>query len=183
MRYTDEHNDFLRQTIPGRHVQEIAEAFELRFGIKLTKSQVRGKMRSLGVTSGVTGREKGCETPMSEIYQVGDEMESRGNVWVKVAKGGSTGKSRSLYKSGLWKKKQNLVWERANGMELPEGHVILFADNDRKNFDPHNLVAVPLEVSRMVYGMKVGHYDRASLEACIALARIRIAMNEKRKRR
>lgn len=180
MNYTAEQNEFLRETIPGKHVQEIADAFELRFGIRLTKNQVRGKMRGLGVRSGVTGREKGCATPMSERYQIGDEMESRGNVWVKVSKGGSTGKSRSLYKSGLWEKKQNLAWQQANGKPLPEGWVVMFADGDRRNFDPENLMAVPIEVSQMVYGMKLPHHDRASLQACVTLARIRLALKEKR---
>ena len=181
MKYTAEQDQFLREAIPGRHWQEIVALFKERFGIELSKNQVCGKKRSLGVNSGVTGREKGCATPMSERYQIGDEMESRGNVWVKVAKGGSTGKSRSLYKSGLWEKKQNVVWERANGCPLPSGYVVMFIDNDRRNFDTANLIAVPIEISQAIYGMKIPHSDPQTMQACITMAQIRLALKRKGK--
>ena len=183
MTYTDEMKAFAREVRPGRNWDEFADLFEREFGTRLSRHQVQTLCRLAGTRKHAPTRGEGHhETPMSEKYQIGDEMEYRGNVWVKVAKGANPENARSIYKSGLWQKKQNLVWEQANGQPLPEGHVVMFADNNRRNFDPENLVAVPIGISQIVYGMKLPHHDRASLETCIALARVRSAISEKRKK-
>ena len=55
MRYTDEMNSFLREFIPGHSEREIAKAFKERFGIELTRSQVKTLKTRLGVKSVTVG--------------------------------------------------------------------------------------------------------------------------------
>ena len=35
-----------------------------------------------------------------------------------------------------------LLWEQRHGRPVPDGHLVLFADGDRRNFDPANLLLV-----------------------------------------
>ena len=44
-------------------------------------------------------------------------------------------------KNDDWKAVHVLVWEQENG-PLPDGHIVIFKDKNRRNFDPDNLEAV-----------------------------------------
>lgn len=69
------------------------------------------------------------------------------------------------------------VWEQANGRKLPEGHVVMFADRDKDNFSPDNLVAVPRSLMGVINSMHVGWHDRETLEAVVHMAELRVARN------
>lgn len=40
-----------------------------------------------------------------------------------------------------WRAVQVVIWEEHNG-PLPDGHIVIFKDGDRENFDPDNLLAM-----------------------------------------
>ena len=40
-----------------------------------------------------------------------------------------------------WKGKHRIIWEETHG-PIPKGHVVIFADGNRRNFDPDNLLLV-----------------------------------------
>jgi hypothetical protein len=72
-----------------------------------------------------------------------------------------------------WKLKHVWEYEKAHG-EVPAGHVIYFADGDRRNFDPSNLVAVPRSLVGILNGTNMPEWhDAESLKACITLAKIK----------
>ena len=52
-----------------------------------------------------------------------------GYLWVKVAM------------PNKWQLKHHIVWEAVNG-PIPKGHLIIFGDGDRKNFDVNNLICI-----------------------------------------
>lgn len=64
---------------------------------------------------------------------IGSEREDRdGILWRKVS---------DTRRKSDWKAVHVIEWERANG-PLPIGKVVIFADGNRRNFDPRNLLAV-----------------------------------------
>lgn len=153
----------------GGSVADTIDAFEGAFGIRLTRGQV-SLFRS---THGTQQRRShgGGRTRVP----VGTERDNgKGYVEVKVAEESSVPQGKDN-----WKLKHVHVWERENG-PLPEGHVVMFADRDTRNFDPANLVAVPRALAAMVNGM--GYCDRASLESAVALARLKSAVVDARNR-
>lgn len=107
---------------------------------------------------------------------VGSERVKKGYVQVKVAERPS--------RPGLhdnWVPKHKLVYEAAYG-PVPDGCAVFFADHDRANFDPGNLVAVP---KRLVGPMNenasrrgMTWSDRGSLLACMAYAELSVAIND-----
>jgi hypothetical protein len=42
---------------------------------------------------------------------------------------------------GVWRKKHHVIWESTNG-PVPEGHIVIFADRNKSNFNPDNLLLV-----------------------------------------
>lgn len=78
--------------------------------------------------------------------------------------------------SQRWISYARFVWMRANGRDWPEGCHAVFADHDRDNFDPDNIVPVPLELVPYVcsggHGNALPYHDRESLELSMAHARL-----------
>ena len=68
--------------------------------------------------------------------------------------------------------KHHVVWEQANDRPVPPSTMIVFADRDKLNFDPENLVAVPRSLWSVISRQGYSYSDRESLEACIALAEL-----------
>lgn len=72
--------------------------------------------------------------PSNTWRPIGAERTSRdGILYRKVADTG--------IKRDDWKAVHVLVWEEHNG-PLPDGHIVIFKDGNRENFEPNNLLAL-----------------------------------------
>lgn len=115
---------FIRDKVKKQNNSELAESIKERFGLSYTAGHVKYIRNCLGIKS-TSGR---------KYKPVGTERISpNGYTIVKISDTGIF--------SDDWKFKHILIWENANG-SVPEGNVILFADQDRNNFDPDNLLCV-----------------------------------------
>lgn len=103
-----------------------------------------------------------------------------GYVWVKVKDTPQAQVPGSF--NDNFKLKHHVVWEEANGKPVPPSTVIVFADHDRGNFDPDNLVAVPRQLWAVILHKKMSYSDRATLEACMAIARLDAARSRAERR-
>lgn len=143
------------------------EAFEAEFGFRLTRGQVSLFRSSHGTTQRPS--HGGGRSPLP----IGTVRESKdGFLKVKVRGRASVGQSKDD-----WEFVHVRAWEQANGRKLPADHNVLFADHDRRNFDPGNLVAVPRRIVAVLNGGPAWH-DRGSLEACVALAKLKVGIHE-----
>lgn len=199
-----EYEEFLRGYIPGHSEREIADAFEREFGIRLTRSQVKNAKTRTGARSGTHGGrfEPGQEAwnrgrPQAEwmgpeaaercratqfrrgqlphnaaALPVGSERVTRdGYVEVKVAdRPSGTGPAHDN-----WRPKAHLVWEEANGRRLRPGEVVVFADGDRANLDPDNLVAMTRAEHNVIVSRGIPYADRETCETAIGIARLKMA--------
>ncbi len=68
--------------------------------------------------------------------------------------------------------KHHVVWEQAHGEPVPPHTMIVFADRDKRNFDPGNLVAVPRGLWSIISREGWAYHDAESLEACMNLAKL-----------
>jgi hypothetical protein len=62
---------------------------------------------------------------------VGSRKMHMGYQWIKVQDGGWP---------NAWRPEHHVVWEQHHGQRIPAGHVLRFADENRFNFAPENLV-------------------------------------------
>lgn len=145
------------------------EAFEREFGVRLTRSQVSlfrstyGTGRRVSHGGGKPNRPVGSE-------RVGKD----GYLMVKVREWPDVPCSKDN-----WRFKHHVAWEEANGRAVPEGWTVLFADRDKRNFDPDNLVAIPRKYIGQLNNPDLPSYsDRETLEACIALCDLRSAVRD-----
>lgn len=208
--YTPEMEDYLREIIPGHSYHEIADAFEKRFGIRLDKGRIGNAKTRLGVRSGTVGGRferghvpstkgrswkeqgrsaesnarslttcfrKGEVPPNGTRIPLGTERVTEdGYIQVKVSS------LRRRRANDCWRFKHHLVWEEANGQAVPPSTMIVFADHDNRNFDPENLVAVPRSAWVVISRMHLPYSDRASLEAAVALAKLKSGIVQAKKR-
>lgn len=158
---------FMREADTGSRAAAI-DRFERRFGFRLTPEQVSA-FRAFAGTQSKAGRSRAQDW---RRVPVGTERESKGYIVVKVREDPDRPGSKDN-----WRPKQAVVWERANGRRLPEGCTVMFADGDRRNFDPGNLVAVP---RRLIGLMNSGPrwFDRGTLEAAMSLARLKLGVSD-----
>lgn len=208
-----EYDEFLRGAIPGRSERQIADAFEGRFGIHLTRPQVKNAKTRLGIGSGTAGgrfepgqRAWNKGVPQSEwmsaesiertkrgrfarghapwnsrALPVGSErVTADGYVEVKVAER----PSGSGPAHDNWRGKHIIAWERENG-PLPPGMAVLFADGDKRNFDPENLVAVTRAENIGLNRIGRPYADRETLMDALKIVRLDAAIGraERRPRR
>ena len=207
-----EYDEFLRGAIPGRTEGQIADAFEREFGIRLTRGQVKNAKTRLGTRSGTVGGrfEKGQRAwnrgvPQTEwmdpeaIERTKAGRFAKGHVpwnaegkpvgYERVTKDGyvqvKVKDDRQERANDNFRMKHVVAWEEANGRPLPEGMVVLFADGDKRNFDPENLVAVTRAENIGLNRIGRPYADRETLLDALKVVRLdaAIARAEKRPRR
>lgn len=64
-----------------------------------------------------------------------EKLLADGYVWVKV-----DDKPKG-HKKDNWEQKHRLIWKREHG-DIPQDHIVMFADQDRHNFAAENLILV-----------------------------------------
>lgn len=200
-RYTDEQREWLRGFIPGHSWREISEAYEERFGRRLTKGTIANLKTTLRVRSGTVGgrfnkgrvpSNKGkrwdefmspegqerCRSsqfrrgnvPHNAFHRLLDEKVDGYGSWVYVRP------RNRRYPADDWIGEQRFVWMQANGRDWPDGCMAVFADHDRTNMDPDNIVPVPRDLYGIVttgaHGRALPYHDRESLEVAVTHARV-----------
>ena len=149
----------------GETVFATIDAFEERFGIRLNRTQVSQFRQSHGTGKRVS---HGGGRPPRPI---GAETEGKdGYIKVKVRMYPRVPGSKDN-----WRFKHHLVYERAHGW-IPHGHVVMFADGDKRNFDPDNLVAVHRKYIAMLNNPDLPEYhDAETLKAALAWLDLHVA--------
>lgn len=193
--YTPEMDEFFKDFVPGHSELEITDEFERRFGIRLRRSQLKNRMHYLGLKQGInTGQFKKGQTAYNKGMKQTDFMSAEAIERTKAtrfqkgqephnAKGFGLGRERvdkDGYTDGRWNNyryKHVLIWEQANGRHIPPKTAIIFADGDKRNFDPDNLVAVPRRTLLVINRHHIPYFDRTSLEAAMKIAEIRMEAN------
>jgi hypothetical protein len=155
----------------GQRMDVLADEFEEHFGFRINRSQICRFRASYGKQ---TRRTHGGGKP---AVPVGSERESKdGYIVIKVREYPDVPLSKDN-----WQLKHTWVWEQANGRKVPDKHCVYFADGDNRNFEPSNLVAVPIRLVGQMNTLKgegVTWHDAESLRAVMTMAEIRIARTE-----
>ena len=148
-------------------VQPTIDAFEAEFGVRLTRAQVSlfrcyyGNRRRISHGGGMPCKPVGAT-----------RLGKDGYLMVKVTEWPERPSTKDN-----WRFMHHLVWEEANGRPVPDGCVIMFADGDKSNFDPENLVAVPRKIVGVMNSPGAPRWsDRQTLMACIKTAELKTAI-------
>ena len=196
--------------VPGHEEREISAEHERLYGTPLTEIQIGNAKTKFGVKSGTHGGyfKKGQTSPNkgktwdelghdpekqakmrstcfkkgnmphnSEALPIGVERVNRdGYIEVKVAMRKSHARCNDN-----WKAKHRLVYEQNHG-GIPNGCQIVFADGDKRNFDPDNLVAVPRSLWSTIKHLGIPYSDSESLQTAMVLAKLAQVRREAKSR-
>lgn len=205
MEWTEEMDAFLREKAPYLPQREAMSRFKDRFGIELTLCQYKNKKHKLGIKkvtrnagwfTGINGgfkneehkrkfiergkatRFKKGQIPHNAIgKELGRERVSKdGYIEVKVKEHHTPGKNDT------YRCKHLIIWEREHRQRVPKNHAVLFADHNKRNFDPDNLVLVSRRNLLMINRLGLEYYDRESLEVAVMIAEIRYKGTDFQKR-
>lgn len=147
----------------GRPIAEVRADFEERFGTPITRGQVTTFRQKYGLA-----RRNANRSAHSRSAPIGSECKVNGYTKIKVRELPSR---RGLHDN--WVLKHRVVWERAHGCEVPEDVCIMFADGDKGNFDPDNLVAVPRKYTGPLNNSGLEWHDADGLRAALALVMLK----------
>lgn len=157
--FTAEERDFVEALVTQMVPQKkIAEMYNNAFGKCIGQTQLRRMMNRSGIES--VRKERTAKA-------IGYEYHSTyyNCMVVKVGMGRSD-----------WKLKQNLVWEKVSGKPLPIGHVVIFLDGNRQNYEPSNLHAVPLCVVGSVEKWNMHSEDAMLYKSALMYGELYFAM-------
>lgn len=161
--YTNEHIKFIKDNVKGITLKELTQRFNNKFGLNVKETSIANIKNRYRLKSGIVGGQfvKG-QTPsnkgkkwseyMSEEGQKNSRKTTfkKGNIPANRRPIGSERiserdgvliKVRDGYNTKNWMPKSRYIYEKANG-KIPEGHKIIFADGNNRNFDLDNLVLV-----------------------------------------
>lgn len=160
IRWSDhpEYVEFMKEYIPGHVWNETSKAFYEKFGVTLTRSQIKNFCNSFNVRSGITNAscfKKGSiphnkgKKMRPEIYEKRKgTMFKKGNLPHNYRPVGSERVNVDGYVEvkiadpNKWVLKQRLLYEQYHDVKLTRNDVIIFLDRNRLNFDIDNLFLI-----------------------------------------
>lgn len=131
--FTQEEADFIKKHIVNYTTQETADLVNKHFGKNYTALQITRFKQYRKLVSGFYGCKKGT-LPVNTVPIGTETLTKDGYVIVKV-----DNKPKGNRKN--WKCKHRLLWEQHYG-KIPDGYVVVFADQDKTNFELDNLILV-----------------------------------------
>lgn len=153
--YTDENVDYIKSIAPFNKLDDIVIKFNEKFNLNLSKRSVQGLMYRRRIPTGVktnSGQFKKGHTPwckgMKGLNFGGKETQfgkgKEHNKYLPIGSEVVESTGYTLVKIGdpdVWARKHYLEYEKHHG-EVPEGHLVIFADSDKSNFNKENLILV-----------------------------------------
>lgn len=152
----------------GQRVDTLSDEFRERWGFGLTRGQI-----NLFRSSHHTQRRNSHGGGKHPVPMYSEREGKDGYIVIKVREFAGVPMSKDN-----WMLKHVWIYEQTHG-KVPEGHVVYFADGDRRNFDPDNLVAVPRKLIGIMNAQDMPKwYDRESLIECMSIAKLKSKMRE-----
>jgi hypothetical protein len=162
-KYTDEERRFFVEYVPGHSYKEIQEEFINRFDWNISINQIKTYIGNHGLNTGRTGCFEKGHIPFNKGEKMSHEtykkcaatMFKKGNIPKNHRPVGSERITKDGYveikiaEPRKWALKHRYIWEQANG-EIPDGHIIIFRDNDRTNISLDNLMIIPRSINAVI---------------------------------
>ncbi|KJS85134.1 MAG: phage protein [Peptococcaceae bacterium BICA1-8] len=202
-KYTQEHIEYIAANITGRSFKEFTDMFNNRFGKTLRVSAMVSLADRHGLHNGIDAKfNKGHQptqfrkgmTPWNKGKKGTGGWEptqfKKGNKpanWVPIGteRVNTDGYVDIKIQDGKfqknWRPKHLLIWEEHNG-PVPKGHVVIFGDGNRRNFEPDNLLLVSRKQLVRLNQYKLIQNDAELTRTGIIMADIYSKIGERKKK-
>lgn len=194
--FSPEAQEFIRENAKGRSSKELTELVNRKFRTEYNEKQIKSYKQRNKIRSGVTGCfEKGF-TPWNKGGKVSPETYEKmkrtffkkGSIPPRLRPVGSERISVEGYVEVKvdghknWKSKQRLIWEKENG-KIPSGHVVIFADGNKQNFEIDNLICVSRAVLCQMNKNGLVHKNADLTKAGVAITRLSMKIKDIQKKK
>jgi hypothetical protein len=188
---------FIKNKITGRRYAEMTDLFNEHFCLRgkkrLTFGQLRAILQKYKLSNGLPRRFLPGHIPSSKGLKVSREEIKRTDSMYKPGHIPSTckpiGAERingygyveiKIADPNVWKSKHTVIWEKAYG-PVSKGHIIIFADGNKINFELENLLMVSRR-QLIVMNRNGLIYDNAKYtETGKLIADVKIKINDRKR--
>lgn len=153
--FTDEQEKFIHENVKGKSAKELANLVNNTFNLSVSTRQIESYKTTHGIKSGIWDEKKKAK-----------EFINRNRIHIKVG--------------GKWRLKHVVIWEEANG-KVPEGHVLIFADQNPMNVTLDNLILVSRRQLAIINKKKLLQQDKELNQIAIKIADITLKAAERKK--
>ena len=202
-KWSNKEDEWLTKNVKGITLKELTNRYNKKFNMNLSESAIANHKNKLNLHSGITGgqfpkgniplnkgktwdeympkksQEKSRKTTFKKgnvppnRREIGDErVDKDGYVSVKVQNG-------KLKKN--WILKHRYIYESMYG-NIPTGYKIIFADGNKRNFDPNNLVLVSNVEELVMNRNKLFKEDTNLTKVGVNIARVINKVNKRKEK-
>lgn len=194
MKYTAEMIDFLKSFKGEKTLKELAKLLKEKYGVETISINYFSKcLRRVNVDYKYEKCNAGCFKRGFPAWNKGvktgvkpRKYDDNGDViWLEKPIGSERvdKKGYTLVKTKVpntWEYKQRVIWKEIHG-EIPDKHIIIFADGDKSNFDVDNLICVSRNELRQLNLHKLKKDDAELTKTGLNIAKIMIKLAELKK--
>lgn len=194
--FTEEQEKFIKNNVKGLYNYELADLVSEKFNLNITADQINAFKNRHKLRSGINARfKKGHKSWNKGLkgLDIGGK-ETRFKKGQKPLNYRPVGSERICSKDGYtlikvqdegsyperWKLKHQVIWEEVNG-PVPEDHVLLFADQDKRNISLDNLILISRAQLALLNKNNLLHKKRELTELGITMADIHLKIGERKK--
>ena len=195
-KYTKEEVQFFKEYTKGHCLKEIQEEFIKRFGWDITIGQIKGRLSTLNLKTGTNTYFKKGHISYNKGKPMPDDVKEKLKPF-KFKKGNLPPRHQEvgteiitpkgfvkvkIAEPNIWKYKHKLMYEKYHNVELSNKDIVIFIDNNKRNFSKENLVLVNKSIMLDINNNLNFHTDDIEIrKAVIALAKARYELRNKKK--
>jgi len=180
-KYFENHIKFLRKIVPGKHHSEAVKLFNERFNFSCTITQFKSLCKRFDIQTGFTGHFQKGHIPFNKgkkgVRYTGSEVSwfKKGHIPLNYKPVGSERINVDGYAEvkiadpNKWKSKHSVIWEEVHG-KIPKGHIVIFLDGNKLNFELDNLAIVSRSVHVVMCRSNLYTTDKETTRTNIVLA-------------
>lgn len=188
--WTNEEKEYLRKITPGKHHREILELMNQKFEYQFNLMQIKGAINRYNFKTGFTGRYEKGNIPFNKntkgLTGANKTSFKKGQKSINCRQVGSERITVDGYieiktsEPNKWEQKHRLIYEKNKG-EIPDNHVIVFADGNKQNLDINNLISISRSQLLIMNQKKLIKDDADLTKTGAILANVLVKINERKR--
>lgn len=182
--YTPEMIERIKEIVPLWSYKKCAEMMSEEFNYNFTSSMIEHKANRLGIRKPRNGFDNlDPRSPSINWFMKGRPSLNTKPVGTETVMRYKDGRIFVTVKIGMpnkWEFKHRLVYKEHYG-EIPDGYMINFADGNRLNFEPDNLILVSKGENIMLNKYKLRFNDKDLTKTGLTLSKLIIARGRRTK--
>lgn len=198
IKYTNEICEYLKKNHKNKSIIELSSEINKIFNMNTTPENIQNLKSRITKRDGFVfypARNDGClkkgNIPWNKntkgLTKRNITSFKKGNIPLNHRKVGEERISMDGYievkvsEPNKWELKHRILYKKYNG-NIPDGHVIIFADGNKLNFDKNNLIAISRSENLILNGKSLRFNNQELTKSGILIAKVVDKINERKRK-